>query len=122
MREEDEDIVVAQVAASPTPSHLALVYIEAANEGIDLLTGDLLLLSPFEAALPSRLGYTRHWSVSFAPKAVAESERAGVYFYWLCNPLFFAFVATRGKSLQVPASERPAWSVTLLLPERRPRM
>ena len=75
--------------------------------------GDLLLLSPFEAALPSRLGYTRHWSVSFAPKAVAESERAGVYFYWLCNPLFFAFVATRGKSLQVPASERPAWSATL---------
>jgi hypothetical protein len=51
--------------------------------------------------------------VSFTPEAVAESGRADVYFYWLCNPLFFAFVATRGKPLKVPQDERPAWSATL---------
>ncbi len=114
MREEsDADIVVTRVVAPPAPSHLMLVYVEEANEGAGQAAGDLLLLSPFESAVPSRLEDARYWSVSFMPEAVAESGRADVYFYWLCNPLFFAFVATRGKPLKVPQDERLAWSATL---------
>lgn len=88
-----------------TSAHLTLVYLEG--------SGDLLLLSPFETATPSRLEDARYQTVSFAPEAVADSGRAGVYFYWLCDPLFFAFVATRGTPLRVPLGERPAWSATL---------
>ena len=96
--------MVTRRVAPPTPSHLTLVYVEG--------SGDLLLLSPFEAVTPSRLeGAYR--AVSFAPEAVAESGRAGVYFYWLCDPLFFAFVTTRGTPLWVPQKGRPAWSAML---------
>ena len=101
---QEADLVVTRQVIPPAPSHLTLIYVEG--------TGDLLLLSPFEAVTPSRLeGAYR--AVSFAPEAVAESGRAGVYFYWLCDPLFFAFVATRGTPLRVPQGERPAWSATL---------
>ena len=101
---QEADLVVTRQVTPPTPSHLTLVYVEG--------TGDLLLLSPFEAVMPSRLeGAYR--AVSFAPEGVAGSGRAGIYFYWLCDPLFFAFVATRGTPLRVPQGECPAWSTTL---------
>lgn len=112
-KESDADISVTRVVALPAPSHLMLVYVEEAKEGAGQAAGDLLLLSPFESAVPSRLEEARYWSVSFTPEAVAESGRADVYFYWLCNPLFFAFIATRGKPLKVPQDERLAWSAML---------
>ncbi len=119
-REGDADIVVTRVAARPATSYLILVYVEGA-EGAGQAAGDLLLLSPFESAVPSRLEDARCWAVSFMPEVVAESRRADVYFYWLCNPLFFAFVATRGKPLKVPQAERPAWSAALGRLERETR-
>lgn len=103
--EREADLVVTRRIAPPAPAHLTLVYVEG--------SGDLLLLSPFEAATPSRLEGALYRTVSFAPEVVAESGRAGVYFYWLCDPLFFAFVATRGTPLRYPQGERPAWSATL---------
>lgn len=105
MPERKADLIVTRQIAPLTPAHLTLVYLEG--------SGDLLLLSPFEAATPSRLEDERYRTVSFAPEAVADSGRAGVYFYWLCDPLFFAFVAARGTPLRVPLGERPAWSATL---------
>lgn len=110
------DIRVTRHLAPPAPhSHpprLALVYIEKTT-GPGAAAGDLLLLSPFEAVIPSGFGDALYWSVSFAPEAVATSERGGVYFYWLCNPLFFAFVATRGAPLKVPKDDQPAWAAHL---------
>jgi hypothetical protein len=103
---------VASPASHPHRPHLALLYVEKAT-GPTATAGDLRLLSPFEAVAPSGSGDALYWSVSFAPEVVVTSERGGVYFYWLCNPLFFAFVATRGTPLRVPQNEQPAWAAHL---------
>ena len=121
MREASRgDIRVTRHLAPPAPhSHpprLALVYIEK-TDGPGA-KGDLLLLSPFEAVTPSGFGDALYWSVSFAPEAVAAGGRGGVYFYWLCDPLFFAFVATRGAPLKVPKGERSAWAAQFQRLER----
>lgn len=115
------DIEVTRLSSGLlAPHHLTLVYVERVS-GNGTAAGDLMLLSPFEALMPARLEDALYWSVSFAPEAVVAGERGGVYFYWLCNPLFFAFVATRGMSLKVPKDARAAWTTTLTRLEQETR-
>lgn len=120
-KESDVDIVVTRSLMPLAPPHLRLVYVEEAKEGAGQAAGRLLLLSPFESSVPLRLEDALYWSVSFAPEAVVTGERGGIYFYWLCNPLFFAFVATRGAALRVPKDAHPTWVATLTRLEHEAR-
>ena len=96
--------------------HSKLVYINDASSASTVCTGNLHLIAPGERLEPQRFTGLDLYFVAFAAETLAPTtERSNVYFYWLCNPLFFAFMNPPGAHtpLHVPPAEQALWKARL---------
>ncbi len=94
-----------------------LVYVSEASSSSTVSTGDLYLVAPGERIEPENFADLGMYLVAFAAELlVPMNERSNVYFYWLCNPLFFAFMNPPGvhTPLHVPPAEQTSWKARLL--------
>ncbi len=92
----------------------SLIYIrEVATSGA-VSEGDLYLAAPNERLEPRRFAQAAYDIVTFVPEPLVPiSERSHVLFYWLCNPLFLAFIQPQPEPLRVPPNDRPQWETSL---------